>query len=36
VPEMPGPDADGNEPSEEEKRNIEKKIDEINALNKDA
>ena len=33
VPEMPQPDADGNEPSDEEKNQVLKRIDEISRLN---
>jgi hypothetical protein len=33
VPEMPGPDADGNEPTEEDKAAVQKKIEEATKLN---
>ncbi len=33
VPEMPQPDAEGNEPSEEEKATIQKSIDEVTKAN---
>jgi hypothetical protein len=33
VPEMPQPDAEGNEPSDEDKNTVSKKIDEITKLN---
>ncbi len=33
VPEMPGPDAEGNEPPEEEKAAVQKQIDEAQKTN---
>jgi hypothetical protein len=33
VPEMPGPDADGNEPSEEAKHNAQKAIEDAQKVN---
>lgn len=35
IPEMPQPDADGNEPSEEDKANSQKKIEEASKHNQD-
>lgn len=35
VPEMPGPDAEGNDPSEEEKAAAQKKIEEVTKMNQD-
>ena len=32
---MPGPDADGNEPSEEDKAAAQKKIEEVTKMNQD-
>jgi hypothetical protein len=33
IPEIPGPDADGNEPSEDDRAAIQKKIEEITKTN---
>lgn len=35
VPEMPGPDADGNDPSEDERAAAQKKIEEVTKINQD-
>jgi hypothetical protein len=35
VPEMPGPDADGNEPSDDDKAAVQKRIEEVTKLNQD-
>jgi hypothetical protein len=35
VPEMPGPDAEGNEPSEDDKAAAQKKIEEVTKMNQD-
>jgi hypothetical protein len=35
IPEIPGPDADGNEPSEDDRAAIQKKIEEITKTNQD-
>ena len=33
IPEMPGPDGEGNEPSEEEKQSVQRKIEEVTRHN---
>lgn len=35
VPEMPGPDAEGNEPSEEDRASVQKKIEEATKMNQE-
>jgi hypothetical protein len=35
IPEIPGPDADGNEPSDDDRAAIQKKIEEVTKTNQD-